>query len=398
MPSPEFTNSIVAGLEYWRERTRDMNDQVIAQIDGRRQNLFRAVHFGLELEAAWPVVAEVALQTVPLVNRRMYRVEWIPVLEGLLARCPAEDRSLKFDLLIQLGRMQRLERQLEQATRTHQAAEALARELGDEAALARAYYNLGRGYYDRHQYEEAERYCQAALDILDDLENADQSLIAWSLNTIGLAFGAQGDLDKAKYYLARNVAIMRTLDDPTGLVRALIDQSHNLLLYDELDEAIACLLEAEDLLAPTDNELDKTMLGINLGSIYFRQGEWLLAEEAFRQSYSPYLRQSGNLHYQAYLATYLGNVLLKQERFVEAEAYMRQGVTLWRQMNDDLSLANAVGSLGEVLVAQGDAAAAIPLFDEALVLLKRFQEHSRAKGLQELFEDERKKAKEGLNE
>ena len=123
-----------------------------------------------------------------------------------------------------------------------------------------------------------------------------------------------------------------------------------------------------------------------------------LAEEAFRQSYSPYLRQSGNLHYQAYLATYLGNVLLKQERFVEAEAYMRQGVTLWRQMNDDLSLANAVGSLGEVLVAQGDAAAAIPLFDEALVLLKRFQEHSRAKGLQELFEDERKKAKEGLNE
>jgi hypothetical protein len=93
MPSPEFTNSIVAGLEYWRERTRDMDDRVIAQIDGQRQNLFRAVHFGLELEAAWPAVAEVALQTVPLVNRRMYRAEWLPVLEGLLARRPRAARS-----------------------------------------------------------------------------------------------------------------------------------------------------------------------------------------------------------------------------------------------------------------------------------------------------------------
>lgn len=398
MPSPEFTNSIVAGLEYWRERTRDMDDQVIAQIDGRRQNLFRAVHFGLELEAAWPTVAEVALQTVPLVNRRMYRSEWIPVLEGLLARCPAGDRTLKFDLLIQLGRMQRLERHLEQATRTHQAAEALARELGDESALARAFYNLGRGYYDRHQYGEAEQFCQATLDILDDLEDADQSLVAWALDTIGLASGARGDFDKAKDYLARNVAIRRTLDDPTGLARALIDQSFNLLLFDQLDEAIARLLEAKEILLITTNELEKTQVGINLGSIYFRQGEWLLAEEVFRQAYSPYLRRSGNLYYQAHLATNLGNVLFKQERFVEAEAYMRQGVTLWRQMNDDISLANAIGSLGEVLAAQGDAEAALPLFNEALVLLERFPEHSRAKGLQELFRAEKKKAEERLNE
>jgi hypothetical protein len=65
-------------------------------------------------------------------------------------------------------------------------------------------------------------------------------------------------------------------------------------------------------------------------------------------------------------------------------------------MNDDLSLANGVGSLGEILAAQGSAAAAIPLFDEALVLLKRFPEHSRANRLQQLFEGERKKAKERL--
>lgn len=398
MPSKEFSDSVAASLAYWRKRTQEMDDQVIIEIDGERQNLFRAVHFGLELPLAWTVTAEIALQTVPLVNRRFYRGEWIPVLEQLVASCPAGDESLKFDLLIQLGRMQRLERQLEQATLTHRAAEALARELDDGGALARAFYNLGRGYYDRHQYEEAERYCQAALDILDDLEDADQTLIAWAFDTIGLAVGRRGDFVKARDYLARNVAIRRTIDDPTGLARALNDQGHNLLVYGQLDEAITYMLEAKGLLAPTANELDKTMLGINLGSIYFRQGEWLLAEETFRQAYSPYLRQSGNMHYQAYLTTSLGNVLLKQERLVEAEAFMRQGVTLWRQMNDDLNLANAVGSLGEILAAQGDAAAAIPLFDEALIILEKYPNHPNAKGLPELFQSERKKAQEHLNE
>ncbi len=400
MPSAEFIKSIVAGLDYWRERTRHMDDRVIAEVDDQRQNLFRAVHFALELEAArpavaevvWPAVAELALQTVPLVNRRMYRGEWIPVLERLLALCPAGDRSLKFDLLIQLGRMQRLERQLEQATRTHQAAEALARELGDEGALARAYYNLGRGYYDRGQYEQAERHCQAALDILDGLDEADQSLMAWALDTMGLASGARGDLEKAGDYLARSLAIRRNLDDATGIARALSELANNLRFSGRLDEAIASFQEADQLLASTANELDKTIIRMNLGGAYFEKEEWSLAEQTFRQADSPYLRRSGNLSYQATITVSLGNVLLKQQRLVEAEAYLRLAVDLWRKVDDELNLANAVGSLGEALLLQGQASEAISLYDEALLLLERSPEHTWAKGLQESFEAERKEA------
>jgi tetratricopeptide (TPR) repeat protein len=398
MTSPEFINSVVLGIKYWHQRTRDMDDQVLTEVDSDRQNLFRIVQFGIDLPSAWPMVANVAVQMMPMVSRRMYRGEWMPVLEQLLTQCPADDQHLKIELLIQLGRIQRLERHLEKATITHQAAEVLALELEDEGIQAQVFYSLGRGYYDRHHFEEAEQYCQAALEILSGMEDPDRVLVAWSLITIGSTYSAQSEFIKAGEYLARGVAIGRTLNDPTRLARALVDQSHNFMCSDRLYEAINCLLEAEALLAPTANELDKTVVGINLGSIYYRQGLWRQAEETFRQAYSIYLRQSGNLHYQAFLTSNLGNVLLKLERLSEAEAYMRQSVNLWRQMDDDLNLANAVGSLGEILVGQGKMAAAIPLFDEGLILLKKYPNHPIAKGLPELFERERKKAVEHLHE
>jgi len=392
MPSTEFRESIIAGLEYWQARTQDMDDQVIAQIDGQRQNLFRVVRFGLALDGAWALVASVALQTVPLVNRRLYREEWIPVLEAALARCPDDDLSLKFDLLIQLGRMQRLERRFADASRTLERANALARDWGDAAALARAYYNLGRLCLDRRQYEESERYSTDALDILEDLEDADQTLLAWTLDSLGRINRARGDYVEAAKYLTRRLDVERAVGDPTGIARALSELGNNQRISGQLDEAINSFREAGHLLAPTANELDKTLIQLNLGGTYFDKEEWLLAEQALRQAYSPYLRQSGDLLHRATATANLGNVLLKQERLVEAEAYLRLSIDLWRQVDDELNLANAVGSLGEVLALKGETNEAIQLFDEALAVLSKYPNHAWAMGSLKIFEAERAKA------
>jgi len=392
MPSAEFTESIIAGLEYWQARTQDMDDQVIAQIDGQRQNLFRVVRFGLALDGAWPLVASVALQTVPLINRRLYRAEWIPVLEEALARCPDDDLSLKFDLLIQLGRMQRLERRFADASRTLERAHALARDWGDAAALARAYYNLGRLCLDRRQYEESERYSTDALDILEDLKDADQTLLAWTLDSLGTVNRARGDYAGAAKYLTRRLEVERAVGDPTGTARALNDLANNQRFSGQLDEAINSFREAEKLLAPTANELDKTLVLMNLGATYFDKEEWDMAEQVLRRAHSPYLRQSGNLLYQATVTVSLGAVLLKQERLVEAEAYLRLSIDLWRQVDDELNLANAVGTLGEVLALKGETAEAIQLFDEALAVLSKYPDHPWVTDALKLLEAERAKA------
>jgi tetratricopeptide (TPR) repeat protein len=394
MPSTEFTDSILAGLEYWQVRTRDMDDRVIAQIDGQRQNLFRAVRFGLILQSAWPVAAKVALQTVPLINRRLYRAEWIPVLQQLLVRCPAENISSKFDLLIQLGRMQRLERRFADASYALGQAEALAQEWGDAGATARAYYNLGRLCLDRRQYQESEHYSKAALEILADLQDADPTLLAWTLDTLGRINRARGDYALAAEFLTRRLDAEQAVGDPTGMARALNELANNQRVSGDLDDAIESLQEAERLLAPTSNELDKTLIRLNLGATYFDRDEWALAEQALRQAYSPYLRQSGNLLRQATVTVSLGNVLLKQGRLVEAESYLRLSTDLWGQVDDDMNLANAIGSLGEVLAQKGETSEAIQLFDEALAILSKYPDHPWAVGSLKIFEAERTKAME----
>lgn len=97
----------------------------------------------------------------------------------------------------------------------------------------------------------------------------------------------------------------------------------------QLNEAVATLEQVAGLLAPTNNELDKVLVNIDLESAYYRQGSWGRAEQTFRKAFLPYLRQSGNLEYQAYLNTSLGNTLLKQERLTKVEIHMRQAVDLW---------------------------------------------------------------------
>ena len=395
--SNEFTESILAGLAYWQEATREIDDQAITALDRERQNLYRAVQHGLALPQAWDITAEIVLSAIPLIIRQLYRQEWIPVMEQLVRHSPTGRQETNFDLLIQLGRLQRLQQNRGSAMKTLQEAEAVAGQLEDGQALARAYYNIGRLHLDARHYPAAEEASQGALEILDTLDGVDQSLVAWILNTLAKVAQVKGEFDLAYEYYSRSTAIWRALSDQTGVARALIDLATNFRYSGQPDKAIMHYQEAERLLSPTANELDKTKVGINLGSTYADIKEYALAEETFRKAYTPYLRQSGDLEHQAILTMNLGNVLLYSGRLAEAEAFERQAIELWGQLDDDLNTAAATGSLGEILAAKEQDAAAISHFDQANALLKKYPSHPRALRLIKFNETEKQKALDRLN-
>ena len=374
-----------------------MDDQAIEDVDRERQNLFRAVQHGLALPLTWEMTAEIALQVIPLINRRLYRLEWIPVLEQLVIQSPADHQQMKFALLTQLGRMQRLEQKRDSAMETLQEAMDLARQLGDQQALARAYYNIGRVHLDAREYPDAERHSQRALEILDKLEVVDQTLNTWVLNTLGKVAQVKGEYDLADEYYSRSVTIWRTLDDQTGLARALMGLASNFRFSGQPDTAITHYMEAERLLSTTTNELDKTLVGLNLGATYFDKKQWSLAEQTFHKAFSPYLRKSGDLRLQALLSMNLGNVLLESKRLAEAEAFVRQAIGLWEQLDDNLNMASSLGALGEILAAQGQGEAAIPLFDESITLFEKYPSHPRAIRSIKFFKAEKQKIEDRLN-
>jgi tetratricopeptide (TPR) repeat protein len=277
-------------------------------------------------------VADVALQSTPFVRRRMLGSEWVPILGKLLARCPENDLRRRFKLLIRLGQLHRLNMKLESARSTLQKAEVAAGRLDDKNAQAETTYNLCRNYWRGRQYAEAERCARATLEILSDFEGAEAWLLAEGNRMLGVIADRRGELDKAEAFLRQSVAMWRDIDRPTELSRNIVDLSGVLRAAGKYDQAITMLNEAGRLLSPTTNQLDKTIVQMHLGVVYFDIGDLAAAEAAFRQADSTWLRRSGNRHHQAYATFNLGNVLLNQRRWGEAEPCLRRAVHLWKGM------------------------------------------------------------------
>lgn len=64
-PSPQFVDSVEAGLDYWRRATHGLEDEAISGLVRERRNLYRAVLFGLALPQTFGLTAGNRLTIAP---------------------------------------------------------------------------------------------------------------------------------------------------------------------------------------------------------------------------------------------------------------------------------------------------------------------------------------------
>lgn len=394
-PDPQFVESILVGLTYWRERTAHIDDQVISELDTERQNLHRIVRYGLVLPQTWQSAAAVILQSFNFVERRGYWREWIPVLEKAIARCDKEHISVKFKLLNQLGQLYRFVLQWTPALAAHEEAETIAQQLGDEQTLAESYCHLSELYLRQRQYSKAEKYGLAALARFTKID-ATERWIAITSSTLGELARFRGDLAQAEERFSQAISYWRILNEPVRIARVLNDLAVAFTTAAKFEQAEKCLKETVLLLEPTPNELDKVMAQINFGLLHFRRENWIGAEAAFRKANSSYLQKTPHIFYRALVANNLGNVLLKQDRLEDAASYLQDAITLWRQADDKLELANTLGTLAETLAAQRRQEEAIARFEEAIDLLSEYPDDTWAQKLQENFMAQQKAIRTGV--
>lgn len=392
-PAPRFVQSICTGLTYWQERTNHMDEQTIHEMDAERQNLYRIVQYGLILPETWRDTVVLVLQTFDLVEQRGYWDEWRSVLQTLLSKCPEHELLIQCKLLNRLGQLQRLSRQLSQAIKIHQQAYTIAQTLGNPQTLAEIHHHLLGDYLENRQHIEAEYHGQIALTAFAELREAEGKWMAGTLKMMGSLAKEQGDLQTAEERLSQATNIWRSLHNPVALARSLNDLANALWMAEKSDSAHKCFDEATALLAPTANEFDKAMIHINRGTLYFHQENWAQAETAFRQADSSYLHQSGHVHYQAVVANNIGNVLLKQKRLTQAESYLQNALKLWGQTNDDVSQANTLGTLGEVLILLEQISEAITCYKQAIAILINHPGNPWAKTLLVKFQEQLEKVK-----
>ncbi|PSP80127.1 hypothetical protein BRC81_02755 [Halobacteriales archaeon QS_1_68_20] len=199
----------------------------------------------------------------------------------------------------------------------------LARETGDDRAVARSLRDLGRVAEERGDLDEAEERLTESLETFESL--GARQAVAATLADLGSVAEERGDFDEAIEYHEQSLAARRAVGDERG-------------------EA-TCLRR--------------------LGAIAAERGEYERAERYHVRSLE-LARAVGDRRGEATSLNELGTLALNEGAFDDAEAYYERSLELARELDDQEAVLSALGNLGNIANMQGDFEAATSYYDRTL--------------------------------
>lgn len=375
--NPQFIQSILAGLRYWRQKTETLGPEQVQWLDQRRKNLHQAVLFGLNQPETWEDTAYLLLQAFDFSEWGGYWPEWIPVLEQALNNAPERETLLYGRLQNRLGQLYRLDNRLPNAEEQHKAALELARRLASDELLLITYSCLAEFHLRQANVDQTKSYGQAALNLAQSMPGSDR-LEAFARINLGHIEQYVGNWTEAVDHYQKAGQVWRRLNNHIYLARSLVELGNVYSKRQAFALAQQAYEEAIEILHPTNSVKDKAITNLNLGTLYYRQEKWTEAEAAFLQFDPVALREQKELNLLAKFYNNLGNVYLKLALWNKALAHLTLAVELFRQNENRLDLGNSLGTLATVYIHVGEKEKALRSYEEAIELLQAFPESQSA--------------------
>lgn len=289
--------------------------------DAARERAQNVLSYTLKEAAAWPAARELLLIMAPKMELAGYRHEWLTYLNhGLDQSQQQGDRLAIAALQLQCGSIHRLLSNHEQAQVLLSASVAHYAALGETAGQARALNQLAYLAWQQHRYEEAERFAQAALQIVGETSlekamslsalglvaynrsryteaekhhyaalllrtdhNAHKEM-AWSLQNLGLNAAEQGKYEVAIAYYKRALALLDKVYDPAHSAIVQMNLGGTYYRQKAYSQALDILNTVEQELRRLSDELNLAKLLTTKGLCYLAQQHWAFAQDAFRAS------------------------------------------------------------------------------------------------------------------
>ena len=212
--------------------------------------------------------------------------------------------------------------------------------LGDSADIVNAYNAKGALLKSDGDVKKAIEVFKYALDIAR--RNNLRMLVKYLLNNLALSYTLIASYDTALAYNFESLKIREAEGNAKDIYIAL----HNIgYLYEELgDYENALMYYSKGYDTKIENnvnyDLDKSL--INIGMVLNRLGEYKLAELKIREAfdYCDTLKGKSNNLINAFQV--MGESLLKQKKFKQAESYFRKSLML--SMKNEISI-NGAGSI-----------------------------------------------------
>jgi CHAT domain-containing protein/tetratricopeptide (TPR) repeat protein len=192
----------------------------------------------------------------------------------------------------------------------------------------------------------------------------DQGIRAIAIWTAGRAkLQLEGQPRAALELLDRAVAAFESLDQIQHAASVQVSRLHALALLSRYDEAIACGLQARDILLANDDFLTAGTIEQNLGNIYHRRDQYAEAERYLRLAHQRFLA-SDDQQQPAQIENCIAIELMYLHRFGEAAALYQQALARSEQAGVELTQAEIETNLGNLALFQGQ-------YDRALDFLER---------------------------
>ncbi|MEM7131544.1 MAG: CHAT domain-containing protein [Chloroflexota bacterium] len=222
--------------------------------------------------------------------------------------------------------------------------------------VALTHTHTGSLYYLQGQYQQAERSCYQALELLES--EVKNRVFATTANVLGAAYMAMGDGEKAVTWLEQSREIWNQVDDPYHL--AQVTDNLGTLHYQRSEFTFAEKYYRQNL--ALWRQLEATdQIGyaeLNLSSIHLIYGR-LDEAERFLKSALTIFRQTKHQRLESLALNNLGLVELERQAYEQAKLYFTES------MNLDVTPENLNG-LSEANIGLGDLEAAFKLAQESL--------------------------------
>jgi tetratricopeptide (TPR) repeat protein len=205
----------------------------------------------------------------------------------------------------------------------------LAKESGDEKAVAKWTHWLAMCLHDRGDYEEAERLYRESLEIKERL--GDLAGKAATLHELGRLAQKRGDYEEAERLYRESLEISERLGNLAGKAKTL--HQLGMLAQDrgDYEEAERLYRESLEISERLGNLAGKAITLHELGRLAQNRGDYEEAERLYRESLEIFERL-GELARKAATLHQLGRLRWEQGRKAEAEELLRQALDIFERI------------------------------------------------------------------
>ncbi|HEY4033719.1 MAG TPA: tetratricopeptide repeat protein [Ktedonobacteraceae bacterium] len=213
----------------------------------------------------------------------------------------------------------------------------------------------------------------------------DQEQAAVMLRWLGYTYRSQGQFDDAKHYYEEGFALYKQLDDQSAYAATLNNLSYIDMLQGKTQEAlrrcrIGLRIREELFRSGKGSEFDVALSLSTLGQIYLDAGHHVWADKRFKEAFEVYSRIGRR---KEIAATYnrFGHIQMSRGDFPSAEQWFIKGQEASADINVEAHI-TSLSKQGQLLIKQEKWEEAQPLFEQAVTTAKQIHhEYQEAENL-----------------